>query len=257
MSFPQIQNCTVGIVGLGYVGLPLATSIASAKLHINGDVLNNKVVGFDISSDRISELSSSYDRTSEVTSTLLASLLDSRRISFTCTSNLLKTNDVFIVTVPTPIDSAKRPDLSCLESACETIGSILASRDVGSPSPVVIFESTVYPGVTDDICTPIIETSSGLKCNTDFFIGYSPERINPGEADRSLTSITKVTSGSSPESATVCFILSFFHPIELILHHQQLAKLPKSLRTLNVMCALINEIALVVPGFIFQLMRSY
>lgn len=172
----------IGIIGLGYVGLPLAVEF--------GKVVD--VVGFDINKERIEELKKGFDRTKEVESNELRS---SKKL--TCSSDLqdLKSANYFIVTVPTPVDEYKKPDLSPLISASKTVGSVLKKGDI------VIYESTVYPGCTEEDCVPILEKVSGLKFNVDFFCGYSPERINPGDKQHRVTTIKKVTSGSTPEVA--------------------------------------------------------
>lgn len=171
----------IAIIGLGYVGLPLA--IEFAKKH--------PVVGFDINQGRIDELRSGTDRTLEVHD----SELKSTTMKFTNKLEEIQNCNVFIVTVPTPIDEHKRPDLTPLVKASETVGKVLKKNDI------VIYESTVYPGCTEEDCVPVLEKVSGLKFNKDFFCGYSPERINPGDKDRTVTKILKVTSGSTPEIA--------------------------------------------------------
>ncbi len=172
----------IGIIGLGYVGLPLAVEF--------GKVM--EVVGFDINKDRIEELKKGHDRTKEVTGEELKA---SVKMSFSSDTSDLKNVNYFIVTVPTPVDDSKKPDLRPLESASKTVGSVLKKGDI------VIYESTVYPGCTEEICVPVLEKVSGLKFNVDFFCGYSPERINPGDKLHRVTTIKKVTSGSTPEIA--------------------------------------------------------
>jgi len=176
----------IGIIGLGYVGLPLAHAF-SEKF---------KVVGFDINESRIAELQSGHDRTQELTDAQLQEFFDSGGKVSSATLVLAECN-VFIVTVPTPVDSSKRPDLSALLGASKTIGSILSSGDI------VIYESTVYPGATEEECVPVLEQTSGLKFNQDFFCGYSPERINPGDKVHTIKKIKKITSGSTPEIGKV------------------------------------------------------
>lgn len=175
----------IGIVGLGYVGLPLAVAFAEKF----------QVVGFDINSERIRELQNGHDRTLEIGDELLASVKN----NIIYTSNIANTKDcdIYIVTVPTPVDKLNRPDLSPLVNTSKAIGTVLNMGDI------VIYESTVYPGVTVDICVPELEKSSGMKFNRDFFCGYSPERINPGDKERDVTRIIKVTSGSTPEIAKI------------------------------------------------------
>ena len=172
----------IGIIGLGYVGLPLAVEF--------GKIL--EVVGFDINQLRIEELKKGIDRTLEVDKEELSS---SKLLSFTANSEDLKKVNHFIVTVPTPVDEYKTPDLTPLIKASETVGKVLKKGDI------VIYESTVYPGCTEEDCVPVLEKFSGLKFNVDFFCGYSPERINPGDKQHRLPNIKKVTSGSTPEIA--------------------------------------------------------
>ncbi len=173
---------SIAIIGLGYVGFPLAVEFG--KLY--------PTLGFDIDITRISELNRGYDRTQEVSD---AQLIASSQLKFSSELNDLSACNTFIVTVPTPIDHFKKPDLGPLLKASEMIGSVLKKWDV------VIYESTVYPGCTEEDCVPVLEKRSGLKFNKDFFCGYSPERINPGDKVNTLTKIKKVTSGSTPEIA--------------------------------------------------------
>lgn len=178
----QPENIKIAIIGLGYVGLPLAVEFGKKYT----------VLGFDINQARIDELSKGYDRTQEMTKEDLKS---SNGLSFSVNSDDLKSCNIFIVTVPTPIDNYKKPDLKPLLSASRTVGRALKKNDT------VIYESTVYPGCTEEDCVPVLEEQSGLKFNEDFFCGYSPERINPGDKINTLTKIKKVTSGSTPEVA--------------------------------------------------------
>jgi UDP-N-acetyl-D-galactosamine dehydrogenase len=177
----DIGDIRIGIVGLGYVGLPLAVLLATRF----------PVTGFDISGKRITELLEGLDRTQEVDRPVLLGT----SVHFTASAEDLKSCNFYIVTVPTPIDAAKRPDLSLLKAACETVGAVISSGDV------VVFESTVYPGATEEDCVPVIERASGLVFNVDFFAGYSPERVNPGDKLHRIENIVKVTSGSTPEAA--------------------------------------------------------
>lgn len=172
----------IGIIGLGYVGLPLAVEF--------GKVMD--VIGFDINKDRIAELNKGYDRTAEVDAEELGT---AKKLSFSSETNDLKDVNIFIVTVPTPVDEFKKPDLTPLVSASQTVGKVLKKGDI------VIYESTVYPGCTEEVCVPVLERVSGLKFNIDFYCGYSPERINPGDKERRVSTIKKVTSGSTPEIA--------------------------------------------------------
>lgn len=174
----------IGIIGLGYVGLPLSIALTD-KYH---------VVGYDINEGRISELNNQFDKTKEIETDQFKTKLP---IKFTKDLYELSSCNVYIITVPTPIDKDKQPDLSFLVDASNAIGSILKKGDI------VIYESTVYPGCTEEECVPVLESSSGLKFNQDFYVGYSPERINPGDKSRPIQSIVKVTSGSTPEIASL------------------------------------------------------
>jgi UDP-N-acetyl-D-glucosamine/UDP-N-acetyl-D-galactosamine dehydrogenase len=185
-----IKNSKIAVIGLGYVGLPLA--IAFAK--------NYDVLGFDIDEERINELNEGKDRTQEADLATLNDVISTRKtgssgLSFSYSKSALADYNVFIVTVPTPIDEFKSPDLTPLLGASKMLASIL------KPNDIVIYESTVYPGCTEEECVPILEKYSGLKFNQDFYCGYSPERINPGDKVNTLTKIKKVTSGSTPEIA--------------------------------------------------------
>jgi len=178
----KLDKSTIAIIGLVYVGLPLAVEFGKTR----------PVIGFDINQKRIAELEGGEDHTLEVTS---EELTHAKQLSYTADIGLLKAAQVFVVTVPTPIDSANRPDLTPLVKASETVGKSLKKGDV------VIYESTVYPGCTEEVCVPTLEKHSGLKFNVDFYCGYSPERINPGDKVNTLTKIKKITSGSTPEVA--------------------------------------------------------
>ncbi|MGF6712327.1 UDP-N-acetyl-D-galactosamine dehydrogenase [Luteibacter sp. W1I16] len=178
----QLDTVKIGVIGLGYVGLPLAVEFGKRYATL----------GFDIDASRVAELRAGNDRTLEVDE---ASLARAGRLSYSGDLDDLRACNVFIVTVPTPIDSAKRPDLTPLIRASETLGKVLEQGDV------VVYESTVYPGCTEEVCVPILERTSGLVFNEDFFVGYSPERINPGDKQHRVNTIRKVTSGSTPEAA--------------------------------------------------------
>ncbi len=183
-------NTKIAVIGLGYVGLPLA--IEFGKKY--------EVLGFDINPERVRELSEGKDRTHEASipdlrSVLHAPVSASAGLRFSTDPAALKSCDTFIVTVPTSIDQFKAPDLNPLKKASETVGRALARGNL------VIYESTVYPGCTEEVCVPVLESASGLKFNRDFYVGYSPERINPGDKVNTLTKIRKVTSGSTPETA--------------------------------------------------------
>ncbi|MGP1579698.1 MAG: nucleotide sugar dehydrogenase [Wolinella sp.] len=176
---------SIAIIGLGYVGLPLAVEFAK---HF-------KVWGFDINASRIAELQNAYDHTLEVSKEELGSAHNSGNLRLTSELNAIKEAQIYIITVPTPIDSYNNPDLTPLLKASESVGKVLKKGDI------VIYESTVYPGCTEEDCVPILERESALQYNVDFFCGYSPERINPGDKERRLPDIKKVTSGSTPETA--------------------------------------------------------
>ena len=206
INYPDINKCTVAIVGLGYVGLPLAIEFSKIqKCNISGDILNRKIIGFDIDFKRIEELKKGFDRTSEVGE---KELLEAKFNYLTCESKKIAEADVFIITVPTPIDKLKQPDLRPLKEASKTVAKALKLRSTSEKStiPIVIYESTVYPGTTEEVCIPIIEKESGLICEDStkkniFACGYSPERINPGDKQHGLEDIVKVTSGSNNKAA--------------------------------------------------------
>lgn len=181
MTLPAIDQLRVAVVGLGYVGLPLAVEFGKGR----------PVVGFDINTARIAALNDGHDSTLEVEPEELKA---ATHLRFTTSLEDLADCNVFIVTVPTPIDAHKRPDLTPLLRASETVGRCLKRGDI------VIYESTVYPGATEEDCVPILERVSGLTFNQDFYAGYSPERINPGDKEHRLPTIRKVTSGSTPKS---------------------------------------------------------
>ncbi|MBK1649876.1 Vi polysaccharide biosynthesis UDP-N-acetylglucosamine C-6 dehydrogenase TviB [Rhabdochromatium marinum] len=224
------QNRHLAIIGLGYVGLPLALEFGRIR----------QVIGFDISQRRIDELLSGTDVTRESTEEELAA---AGRLSMTTDAEALRVCDTFIVTVPTPIDAYKRPDLNPLLSACETVGRVL------KPDDIVIFESTVYPGCTEEDCVPVLEAESGLRYNRDFFCGYSPERINPGDKKHRLTTITKVTSGSTPEVAELVdalyreIIAAGTYKAQSIKVAEAAKVIENTQRDLNI--ALVNELAVI------------
>jgi UDP-N-acetyl-D-glucosamine/UDP-N-acetyl-D-galactosamine dehydrogenase len=182
MSLPSLADIKIGVLGLGYVGLPLAVHLAR----------ESPVIGFDIDARRVAELQRGFDRTREVTD---EEMKLAKHVSYSCDPLALRNCNFFLITVPTPIDEAKRPDLSPLIKASEMVGRIIKRGDI------VVYESTVYPGATEEVCVPVIEQSSGLKYNTDFFVGYSPERVNPADPVRRLPTIKKITAGSTPEVA--------------------------------------------------------
>ncbi|GMQ87646.1 MAG: Vi polysaccharide biosynthesis UDP-N-acetylglucosamine C-6 dehydrogenase TviB [Gammaproteobacteria bacterium] len=225
-----IEEARIGIIGLGYVGLPLAVEFGKKM----------PTVGFDINADRISELKRGKDSTLEVDE---AELAEAAQLGYTDQVDDLRPCNVFIVTVPTPIDRYKRPDLSPLESASRTLGTILKQGDVA------IFESTVYPGATEEVCVPIMESVSGLTFNKDFFVGYSPERINPGDKEHRVSTICKVTSGSTAEAADFVdalyrtVIKAGTHKASSIRVAEAAKVIENTQRDVNI--ALINELALI------------
>lgn len=221
---------TVAIIGLGYVGLPLAAEF--------GKQLDT--IGFDINKARVAELSEGRDSTLELDSDELKA---SKRLTYTCNPDDIKSANVYIVTVPTPIDNHHRPDLKPLESASRLLGQVVSKGDV------VIYESTVFPGCTEEVCIPIIEQLSGLKFNVDFFAGYSPERINPGDKEHRVHNIVKITSGSNPEVAD--YVDALYRRIVVVGTHKassiKVAEAAKVIentqRDINI--ALVNELALI------------
>src|SRR5882762_6870261 len=226
----NLRNCRIGVVGLGYVGLPLAVEFGK---HF-------ETVGFDVNPKRIAQLRAGRDLTLEVTG---AELKSARQLRFTTELEDLKRCRVFIVTVPTPIDGYKRPDLVPLERASESIGKVLRK------GAVVIYESTVYPGCTEEVCVPILERESHLSFNRDFYVGYSPERINPGDKEHRLTTIRKVTSGSTPEVADFVdklygsIVKAGTHRASSIKVAEAAKVIENTQRDINI--ALINELALI------------
>ncbi len=180
-----MKNSKIAVIGLGYVGLPLAHAFSSKY----------KVVGFDINKSRIEELNSGFDRTLELTREQVKESI-ATGVKFTSSLEDIVDCNIYIVTVPTPIDKKNEPDLTPIIKSTESIGKVLDNGNI------VIYESTVYPGVTEDVCVPILEKQSGMKFNEGFFCGYSPERINPGDKEHTVTKILKITSGSTPEIAT-------------------------------------------------------
>ena len=249
MNFPPIETCTVAVIGLGYVGLPLAVEFAKPQACARtGAQLRRRVIGFDINIQRLAELRSGHDRTNETTPEELQA---AELLEFTSDSADLAQADVFVVTVPTPIDSAKRPDLTPLEKASAAVGRALQVRVAqGAMSlPLVIYESTVYPGATEEVCVPILEMESGLRFNEEFCCGYSPERINPGDTEHKLTTIIKVTSGSTLEAAG--WVDHFYGSIIRAGTHRaaslKVAEAAKVIentqRDLNI--ALVNELAMI------------
>ncbi len=226
----NLDNLTLAVIGLGYVGLPLAVEFGKKR----------PVIGFDINQKRVMELQNGQDHTLEVSGEELEQAI---HLSYTSRTDDLKAANVYIVTVPTPIDEHKRPDLTPLIKASETIGKTLKQGDI------VIYESTVYPGATEDDCVPVLERVSGLVFNRDFYAGYSPERINPGDREHRVTNIKKVTAGSTPEIADL--IDALYNEIITVGTHKassiKVAEAAKVIentqRDLNI--ALINELAMI------------
>ncbi|MCZ7560501.1 MAG: Vi polysaccharide biosynthesis UDP-N-acetylglucosamine C-6 dehydrogenase TviB [Burkholderiaceae bacterium] len=234
-QLPTVGTARIAVIGLGYVGLPLAVEFGKKY----------DTLGFDIRLARIEELHAGRDTTLEVTPEELAAATHLR-----CTADreALRGRNVYIVTVPTPIDAAKRPDLAPLIAASETVGSVLA------PGDVVIYESTVYPGCTEEACVPILERASGLQFNRDFFCGYSPERINPGDREHRVSTIRKVTSGSTPETADfvdalyASIVTAGTHRASSIRVAEAAKVIENTQRDVNI--ALVNELAILFnrPG---------
>ncbi len=226
----DLRDIKIAVIGLGYVGLPLAVAYGARR----------QVLGFDIDLQRIEELRAGNDKTLEVEAFELSA---AKFLRFSTSPDDLLECNCFIVTVPTPVDAHHRPDFSPLEKASETIGKVLKINDI------VIYESTVYPGATEDVCVPILEKFSGLKFNSDFFVGYSPERINPGDKDRNVTTIKKVTSGSNDETADLIdslykeIIVAGTHKAPSIKVAEAAKIIENTQRDVNI--ALINELAMI------------
>lgn len=231
MQLPDLEDCRIGVLGLGYVGLPLAVELAHQF----------RVTGFDVDPRRVQELRDGHDRTCEVPMDQLAKALGGS-LDVTTEQQELAPCEVYIVTVPTPIDRFKQPDLGPLLLASDIVGGVLCSGDV------VVYESTVYPGATEEECVPVLERTSGLTCNVDFVVGYSPERVNPGDPAHRIPDIVKVTSGSTPEAAT--FINALYtritrvgtYPAESIRVAEAAKVIENTQRDVNI--ALINELAM-------------
>ena len=224
------NNTKIAIIGLGYVGLPLAVEF--------GKIF--ETVGFDINISRISELEKGYDSTLEVD---IMELQESKKLLYTTNTSDIQSCNIFIITVPTPIDEHKKPVLTPLVQASEMVGKLLKKDDI------VIYESTVYPGATEEVCVPILEQYSGLTFNKDFYCGYSPERINPGDKEHRITTIKKVTSGSTPLIATQVdelyqeIIVAGTHKVDSIKIAEAAKVIENTQRDLNI--ALINEFSMI------------
>jgi len=229
MSF-DIKKLRVGVIGLGYVGLPLAVEFGKQY----------PTVGFDLKADRITELKAGFDATLEVTAD---EFREAAELTFTFDSAALRDCNFYVVTVPTPIGESNRPILTPLRNASETLGNLVKRDDV------VVYESTVYPGATEEFCVPIVEKISGLKLNEDFYVGYSPERINPGDKTRPLPSIVKVTAGSTPEAADFIdnvyrsIITAGTHKASSITVAEASKVIENTQRDVNI--ALVNELAMI------------
>jgi UDP-N-acetyl-D-galactosamine dehydrogenase len=226
---PARDQVKIAVIGLGYVGLPLAVYLAR---HF-------PVIGFDVDKSRIDQLKNGIDRTRELNA---GEMSGAKHIAYSADTKALAECNFYIVTVPTPIDAAKRPDLSALIAASRTVGGALSKGNV------VVYESTVYPGVTEEVCVPVLEQTSGLVFNTDFYAGYSPERINPGDEKHRLPDIVKVTSGSTPEAATLvnevyaAVVTAGTHKASSIRVAEAAKVIENIQRDVNI--ALINELAM-------------
>ncbi len=249
---PEISTCKIVVIGLGYVGLPLAIEFSKTEACLRSKkTLKREIIGFDVDLERIEELINNNDKTGEISS---LELQENKKIFFTSNINDLYHADVYIVTVPTPIDNAKRPDINPIKKACESIGNSIKIRNKSKKScPIIIFESTVYPGLTEEVCVKIIEQISGLKYNeltsNGFACGYSPERINPGDKVHRLTNIKKVTSGSNEQVADWVdelygsIIKAGTYKASSIKEAEAAKIIENTQRDLNI--ALINELAII------------
>lgn len=226
----MLSNIKIGMIGLGYVGLPLAVEFGQKY----------PTVGFDINQHRIAELQSGNDHTLEVSA---AELAEATQLTYSASMQDIADCNIYIVTVPTPINEHKQPDLTPLQKASDLLGKVIKTGDI------VIYESTVYPGATEEVCVPILEKVSGLKFNRDFYVGYSPERINPGDKQHRVTNILKVTSGSTPEIAEKVdqlyksIITAGTHKASCIKVAEAAKVIENTQRDVNI--ALINELALI------------
>ena len=248
---PKLENCSVGIIGLGYVGLPLALEIAKKKTCLlTKNKLERVVYGYDINQKRVEELSKGIDRNKIFSKEQIKEV---KKIRFVSDKNLLKNLDVFIITVPTPITHNKEPNLIYIKESSELIGELIRDSEKRFINPIVIYESTVYPGLTEEICIPIIEKRAKKKHNSkdfcnSFYCGYSPERINPGDPENTIDSITKVTSGCNKKVAN--WISSFYgsfinggiYPASSIRVAEAAKIIENTQRDINI--ALINELAI-------------
>ncbi|MBA6342139.1 Vi polysaccharide biosynthesis UDP-N-acetylglucosamine C-6 dehydrogenase TviB [Colwellia sp. MB02u-10] len=226
----DLNDVKIAVIGLGYVGLPLAVEFGKTY----------QTLGFDINQARITELNNGTDSTLEVSDEELA---ETTKLSYSCQPDDLKNSNVYIVTVPTPIDQHKQPDLTPLLKASEMLGKVISKNDI------IIYESTVYPGATEEACIPVVEKASGLVYNKDFYAGYSPERINPGDKEHRVTNILKVTSGSTPEIATIVdnlyrsIIIAGTYKASSIKVAEAAKVIENTQRDVNI--ALINELSII------------
>ena len=268
-NLPKLTKCTISIIGLGYVYLPLAVEFAKIKkCWKTKKSLDRNIIGDDLNEKRINELNEGIDKNKEIPKSILNSL---NNLVFTNDPELLSASDVFIITVPTPIDEYKKPDLEYIKSASKIVGQALKKRNNYLQEkeffvlPVVIYESTVYPGTTEDICIPILEKESGLIFNNEepkqsFACGYSPERINPGDKIHTLSSIIKVTSGGDEISSM--WINSFYasiieegtYPAKSIKIAEAAKIIENTQRDINI--ALINELSIILISLIL-ILKTY
>ena len=249
----NIYECPIAILGLGYVGLPLLFEFSKRNgSELQNQIVNRKIIGFDINIQRIRDLKNNFDNTGEINSSEFCNL---KNTIFTSDLSLLTQANVFIITVPTPINENNNPDFSPLINASKTIGKIIKKQKISKDfiSPIIIYESTVYPGAMEEVCVPVLEEYSDLKYNKDFFLGYSPERINPGDNTKKLTDIMKLTSGSNPETAN--FVNNLYDSIidactfkTSSIRVAEAAKVIENIqRDLNI--ALVNELSIIFRKF--------
>ncbi len=251
LNLPPLNKCSIAVIGLGYVGLPLAIAIANQKRCIlSNKKIQRNIVGFDLDISRINELNKGFDR-NKISSKNIKNKLES--IEFTNDKNLLKKVDIFIVTVPTPIDEKNNPNLIFIKEASKLIGESIRALDKQKSNKIIIYESTVYPGLTEEICVPIIEKNSGLihnhpKNESTFFCGYSPERINPGDRTHTIDTIIKVTSGCNEDVASwidefyASFIKAGTHKVSSIKVAEASKIIENIQRDINI--ALVNELSM-------------
>ena len=251
-KLPDTKKCTIAIIGLGYVGLPVAAEFAKCKKSLlDENELDRHIIGFDINEKRIEELNNGFDKTNEID---FGEIKNLNNLFFTSNVSELSKADVFIVTVPTPIDSSNRPDFKFIKKACQIVGKAIKSNE-SKNIPIVIFESTFYPGATEEICIPIIKAESKLSVYSDSYLektfgfGYSPERINPGDKNHRITSIVKVTSGNNEQisfwvdSLYGSIISAGTHNAKNIKVAEAAKVIENTQRDLNI--ALINELSII------------